>query len=218
MTSGNTISSLSIQKFSFDMFVPNPSILIVGMRCSGKSLVIREILKHYSDIPNKHVISRMEEDEPFYKTIPLDLYIHNSYNAEILSDLIYQQKKVNTKCCIVLDDCLSHNTLNKDNILQDVLINGRHANIINVVAVQLPMLTPPHVRSSFDYVFLFAEDYSTFLKHIYDYYAGMFDTFDMFKHFFYELTRDYSCMVIVSGGNKGDLTKQIYWYRVPTTM
>jgi len=228
----NTINSLPIQEFTFDMFVNDPAIVVIAKRGSGKSCVIREIMTHYSDIPVGNVISMSENNDPFYGTFFPDTYVFNEYKTEILEKLLHRQrlikekasekikqkKKIDTRCYLIMDDCLaSRGTWNKDDTLKNVLFNGRHDNIMYILAMQYPLGISPELRGNFDYIFLLAEDYVSQMKRIYEHYAGMFPSFDSFRQVFGQLTVDYGCMVIVNRGVRSSFLEKIYWYRAPKT-
>jgi len=81
---------LPIQQFSLNEMGENPSILIIGKRGSGKSWVIKDILKTIA-MKNKPVtiISPGEKYNPWYRTLP-DLNIRTltyEYESKIIEDV-----------------------------------------------------------------------------------------------------------------------------------
>jgi uncharacterized protein YeaO (DUF488 family) len=58
-----------------------------------------------------------------------------------------------------------------------------------------------------------AEDKISNQKRLYDHYAGMFPSFDIFKRVFTKITENYGIMVLTS--KKGyNIEDKIFWYRV----
>ena len=83
--------------------------------------------------------------------------------------------------------------------------------------MQFALGIPPEMRSNFDYIFLLAEDFISNRKRLYDHYAGMFPTFDMFQQVFLDVTEDYGCMVIDNRVHSKDITKKVFWYKAKST-
>lgn len=61
-----------------------------------------------------------------------------------------------------------------------VFMNGRHLNILTLITMQYALGVPPNLRTNIDYVFILRENIYANRKRIYEQYAGMFPTFDMF--------------------------------------
>ena len=78
---------------------------------------------------------------------------------------------------------------------------------------------PPELRSNFDYIFLLAEDTISNRKRLYEHYAGMFPTFDIFQQVFSDITDDYGMLVINNRVHSKNITDKVFWYKaknVPT--
>ena len=71
----------------------------------------------------------------------------------------------------------------------------------------------PELRSNFDYVFLLGEDFINNRKKLYEHYAGMFPTRDIFDQVFLQVTDNYGCMVINNRLRSTDITKKVFWYK-----
>jgi hypothetical protein len=72
---------------------------------------------------------------------------------------------------------------------------------------------PPEYRSNFDYIFLLAEDTISNRKRLYEHYAGMFPTFDIFQQVFTDITEDYGMMVINNRIHSKNITDKVFWYK-----
>jgi len=72
---------------------------------------------------------------------------------------------------------------------------------------------PPEMRSNFDYIFLLAEDTINNRKKLYEHYAGMFPTFDIFQQVFSDLTENYGMMVINNRIHSKNITDKVFWYK-----
>jgi hypothetical protein len=69
------------------------------------------------------------------------------------------------------------------------------------------------LRSNFDYIFLLAEDFISNRKRLYEEYAGMFPTFDIFQQVFGMLTCGHGCMVINNRVHSTNPTDKVFWFK-----
>jgi hypothetical protein len=221
---------LPIQEFTLAEMCNNPSIIMIAKRGSGKSWITKAIMYKYSKIPVGVVISPTEKYNPFFVDFFPDTFIFYRYERRILQKLMIRQGKIlekarekrkkgkyiDPRAIIIMDDCLaSKGTWAKEEIVHELLFNGRHSQITYILTMQYPLGITPELRSNFDYVFLLAEDTTSNLKRIYEHYAGMFPDFNSFRQVFRQLTEDYGAMVIKNRGSRGNLFDKIAFYRAP---
>lgn len=218
--------TLPINEFKLSNMCKNPSIIMIAKRGSGKSWVCRDILRQFSDIPVGLVISPTERlaNPPFYAEFVPDTYIHYDYSSSIIEKLLFRQdkmiekkiegKNVDPRSFILMDDCLSKkHAWMRDEPILELLFNGRHYEIMYLLTSQNALGITPELRNNFDYIFLLNQDFIKEQKKIHDHYAGMFDTFESFRHVFKCLTDDFGCMVIVNRGSKASFLDKIFWYK-----
>src|SRR4029078_8504605 len=125
-----------------------------------------------------------------------------------------QGKKVDPRAFLIMDDCLaSKGTWMNDKPILEVFYNGRHYQLIFILTMQFPLGIKPELRCNFDYIFLLSEDFFSNQKRIFDHYAGMFPSFDVFRTVFLQLTDEYGCMVIANRGPKKDLIDKVFHYK-----
>ena len=89
--------------------------------------------------------------------------------------------KTDPRLVTILDDCLYDDRWTKDKAIKTIFMNGRHYKILFLVTMQYPLGIPPSLRCNIDYVFILRENIMNNRKRIYDNYAGMFPTFDVFS-------------------------------------
>jgi hypothetical protein len=227
----NGEKSLSVKEFKLDSMCPNPAIVMIAKRASGKSWVCRSILKHFKDIPVGLIIAPTERmaNPPFYSDFFPDSYIHYEYKSETIEKLLYRQdimiekqmdreqqgkRPIDARGFILMDDCLSKKgSWMKDQPIMELLFNGRHYQLMYMLTMQFPLGISPELRCNFDYIFLLKEDFYSNLKRLYDHYAGMFPTFDSFRLVFKELTANFGSMVIVNRGAVDCFLDKVFWYK-----
>ena len=120
---------------------------------------------------------------------------------------------------LIMDDCMSDKKWLKDPNIAEMFFNGRHHHLSFILTMQYAVGIPPEMRSNFDYIFLLAEDTINNRKKLYEHYAGMFPTFDIFQQVFSDLTENYGMMVINNRVHSKNITDKVFWYRakpVPT--
>ncbi len=224
---GNT--KLQIKRFDLESVGDHVTICLCAKRNSGKSYLTKEILYHKRDIPTAVAISKTEKLNRFYGDFIPDSYIYSSYDSEILSKIYERQGKMNEdnkkrvnegksqkddRLILIMDDCMSSKgTWLKDPNILELFFNGRHHHLSFILTMQFSLGIPPELRSNFDYIFLLAEDFTSNRKRLYDHYAGMFATFDIFQQVFSTLTENFSCMVINNRIHTANITDKVFWYK-----
>ena len=205
------------------------AIAMIAKRGSGKSWICRDILYHKRSIPGGVIIAPTEKLNSFYESIIPKTYIHHQYDTNIISKMFSRQtmmkdlnkkriqrnkKPIDTRAFLLMDDCLSSKgAWLKDSNILEVFMNGRHYDLLYMLTMQFPLGIPPELRSNFDYIFILGEDFISNQKRIYDHYAGMFPTFDLFQKVFTTITEDYGCMVISNCVKSKKINEKVFWYK-----
>ena len=227
---------LQLNKFNLEKLVKdssnnfmNPRIAIIAKSGSGKSWVIRDIMHHVSDIPCGVIIAPTDRMTGFYNEFfPLS-FIYHEYNETIIPKLLLRQKRMleknkirkkngkkelDVRAFLIMDDCMSskHLWLKDPNML--VIFNeGRHYQLTFILSMQYSLGIQPELRSNFDFVFLLGEDFINNRKKLYEHYAGMFPTRDIFDQVFLQVTDNYGCMVINNRLRAAEIKSKVFWYK-----
>ena len=114
---------------------------------------------------------------------------------------------------LILDDCLYDKTWMNEESTRYVFMNGRHIDLATLITMQYPLGVPPNLRTNIDFVFILRENVLGNRKRIYDNYAGMFPTFQMFCQFMDQCTENFECMVICNSSQSNRLEDQVFWYK-----
>lgn len=226
-------SHLQIKKFNISDMVDHCTIAMIAKRASGKSYLTKEILYHKRSIPSAIAISRTEKLNKFYTEFIPETFIYSEYESEVLSRIYERQsimnqenkkrtdagkKEKDDRLMLIMDDCMSSKgTWLKDPNILELFFNGRHHHLSFILTMQFSLGIPPELRSNFDYIFLLAEDITSNRKRLYEHYAGMFPTFDIFQQVFSELTEDYGCMVINNRIHSKNIADKVFWYKAKQT-
>ena len=222
-------SYLQLKKFNIHEMVDHCTIAMIAKRATGKSYLTREIMYHKRDIASAIAISRTESLNSFYSEFIPDSYIFSEYTPDILTNIYQRQAQMNEdnknrikygkkpkddSVMLIMDDCMSSKgTWLKDPNIQELFFNGRHHHLSFILTMQFSLGIPPELRSNFDYIFLLAEDTISNRKRLYDHYAGMFPTFEIFQQVFADVTEHYGVMVINNRVHSKNIADKVFWYK-----
>ena len=183
--------SLKLSKFDINRIADDSVIVLIGKRNTGKSFLTKYVLHNNKTIPVGTVISGTEGANKFYSEIVPPVFIHEEYTPAIISNVLTRQKmvikkinkgeqQIDPRAFLILDDCLYDNSWQKDKNIRSCFMNGRHYKLLFILTMQFALGIPPSLRTNVDFVFILRENIWSNRKRLYDHYAGMFPTFEMF--------------------------------------
>tara|TARA_R110002074_G_scaffold146106_1_gene295471 strand:+ start:306 stop:1124 length:819 start_codon:yes stop_codon:yes gene_type:complete len=216
--------NLQLKKFNMNMIKDDEVVVMIGKRNTGKSFLTKDLMYYKKSIPVGTVISPTENANKFYSDIIPPIFIHDEYQEGIISNFMKRQKhlkkkirsgdtNIDNRAFLLLDDCLYDNQWKKDKRIREIFMNGRHWNIMFILIMQYALGVPPNLRCNIDWVFILRENIVSNRKRLYDHYAGMFPTFDMFCSTMDQCTNNYECLVIHNSSRSNKLDEQVYWYK-----
>ena len=229
----------SIRKFNMAMLKErtavdshkSPMIVIIGKKDTGKSFLVRDILYNTQDCyPIGTVISGTEVANEFFQHMVLSRLIYDKYSPDIITKVIRRQlmlkqqrnnariaggseTTMDPRAFLILDDCLYDSTWIREESTRYVFMNGRHIDLTSMITMQYPLGITPNLRTNVDFVFILRDNYLKNRRILYENYAGMFPTFDMFCQFMDQCTENYECLVICNGVQSNKLEDQVFWYK-----
>lgn len=229
MPKRNTQKRLVLSKFDITSISSTSVVVFVGKRETGKSFLVRDLLYYKQSIPVGTVISGTEGANKFYSKILPEPFIHGSYEEEITERVLARQKRVvkereeekdlrgqsdmDCRALYILDDCMYDSKWTRSKSIRSMFMNGRHYHLMFLLTMQYSLGIPPNLRTNIDYVFILRESINQNRKRLYEAYAGMFHTFDMFCRVMDQCTEDYHCLVIHNNAKSNRLEDQVFWYK-----
>jgi hypothetical protein len=223
------IADIRLRKFDMKTLKAGSVVVLIGKRETGKSFLVRDILYHNKDMPIGTIISGTEGANSFYSHMVPSIYIYGEYEPEIINNVIKRQvlvrkemKKevtmrgrtnIDPRAFLILDDCLYDASWTKDKNVRSLFMNGRHYNETFIITMQYCMGIPPSLRTNVDFVFILRENLINNRKKLYEQYAGMFPSFDIFCQVMDQCTENYECIVINNNAKSNKLEDQVFWYR-----
>ena len=232
--------NFQLRKFNMEMITDrcdidsrkSPMMVVIGKKDTGKSFLVRDILyttqRHF---PVGTVISATEVANEFFQHMVPSKFIHDKYRPEIVMNVIKRQMNIKQKrnedkksrggsssvdprAFLILDDCLydAKSWINEEST-RYVFMNGRHIDLMTIITMQYPLGITPNLRTNVDFVFILRENILGNRRRIYENYAGMFPTFDMFCSFMDQCTENYEGLVICNNVSSNKLEDQVFWYK-----
>jgi hypothetical protein len=232
--------NFTLRKFDIDMIKSrcdidsrkSPMMVVIGKKDTGKSFLVRDILFNIQrEFPVGTVISATEAANEFFQNMVPSKLIHDKYKPEIVTNVIRRQmglkqkrnddkksrggnSSIDPRAFLILDDCLydAKSWINEEST-RYVFMNGRHIDLMTIITMQYPLGITPNLRTNVDFVFILRENILGNRRRIYENYAGMFPTFEMFCGFMDQCTENYECLVICNNSPSNRLEDQVFWYK-----
>jgi len=216
---------LKLKKFDMRSVSHDKICVLIGKRGTGKSFLTKDILYYHQDIPAGTIISGTESANHFFSSFVPKIFIHEEYKASITEDFAKRQKKliarkeagetdIDERAFFVMDDCLyDDGSWKKDKNIRWIFMNGRHYGILFLLTMQYPLGIGPNLRTNIDYVFILRENIVGNRRRIYENFAGMFPTFEIFQSIMDQCTENFECLVIHNNAKSNKIEDQVFWYK-----
>ena len=214
---------IQLKKFDMNQIKDDKVVVLIGKRETGKSFLCKDLLHQHKDIPCGQVISATEAANGYYGKMVPPIFIHDEYKPEIIANVLKRQRmmidkiktqtNIDPRLFVVFDDCLYDNKWVKNKDVRSLFMNGRHWKILFMITMQYALGIPPNLRTNIDFVFILRENYVSNRKRLYEHYAGMFPTFEMFCQVMDQCTENYECLVIDNNAQSNRLEDQVFWYK-----
>jgi len=224
------MTTLNLKKFDMSRIGKGAIVAMIGRRGGGKSYLVKDLLYYKRDVPIGSVISASEGSNRFYGDLMPNLFIHEEFSPEIIANLVKRQKIVTKKmkqqqamygksnidpyAFLIMDDMMyDAPRWIKDISIKDIFMNGRHFNLMFLITMQFSIQIPPAFRSQIDFVFIAKETFISNRRRLYEHYAGMFPTFEIFCQVMNQCTENYECLVIDNTCKSGNVSDICSWYK-----
>jgi hypothetical protein len=220
---------LQLRKFDVSSMGDDKVIVMIGKRGCGKTLILKDILYYKRDFPIGTVINPTEGANKNYSTMIPPIFIHEEYKPEIIENVLkrqtiimkkmdkevqmYGKTNIDPRAFLIMDDCLYDSAWKKDKNIRYIFLNGRHKRLMFCITMQYMLGISPELRTNVDYIFILRENIIANRKRLYEAFAGMFPTFEIFNTVLDQTTENYECLVIDNTTKSNKLEDQVFWYK-----
>jgi len=233
MANQDNIVEIEIKPLDLNIINPNhqnyldpnqggSKIFIIGKPGSGKSTLLKSLFYHKSDIiPVASVLSGTESETNFYKDFLPNVFIHDEYDHISLTNNIVRQKgsrqhnKINPWILLCIDDCMDDPSVFNKAPQPGLFKNGRHWKMLYIVSLQYALDVKPHIRSNIDGVFIFREPNVAIRKRLYENYAGIIPSFQLFEQIMDAVTGEYTALYVHNSTTTNDWRDCVFYYKAP---
>jgi len=212
--------TVDIHELPMHKIPPNSKVVVIGKPATGKSTVIRDIIKaHAHHFPVAKVFSGTEENNHFYEEMFPSLNIFSEYSEEEMENFVKRQKLAmrdnpeNPRALLILDDCSDDPKFFARPLFQKFYKNGRQWEMMFILALQYGMDIRPVIRTNIDYTFIAREPNEKNRKAIYENYATIVGSYQDFCDVMDQLTEDYHFLVINNRIQSNDISKCVFYYK-----
>jgi hypothetical protein len=163
-------------------------------------------------------MSGTEDSNHFWSSIFPSTFIYNELDEKALEKFINRQKVAkkylpNPWAVVLLDDCMDDPKLFNKKLFQGIYKNSRHWSCFFIQALQYSMDVKPVIRNNIDGTFILREPNLRFRKSIYENYASVIPSFDLFCTLMDNLTQDYSALYVNNRSQSNNWQDCVYWYK-----
>lgn len=224
---------LELKKFDPTKIKNDSVVVFIGKRNTGKSYCMKDILNYHRDIPVGVVISPTEKANGYFEKFIPKMLIYDDCDEKTIKKFLDRQvnitkernvelkrvgsSNIDPRAFLILDDCLYDKRWPNDKNIRCIFMNGRHYKIFFLITMQHALGLPPVLRSNIDYVFIFRNNIVREREKIYNHYAGMFPSFEVFNQVMNQTTENFECLVIDNKVQSNKLEDQVFWYKANET-
>lgn len=215
----DVLSTLQLRRFDISSVQSDGIVVVVGRRETGKTVLVKDLLHQKRDIPVGTVVAPTESYDKHFGSIVPPMFIHNQYMPSVPEQAVERQREIarQTGACgtdprsfLILDNCLWESEWVRDG---NIVTLANDPNVFFVITMPYPLGLTPVLRQRVDYVFILREIHVPTRKRLYDLYAGMFPTFDVFCQVLDQCTQNFECLVIDLKSKSTRIEDQVFYYK-----
>lgn len=204
-----------MNNFDINQLNNNPSILLIGPRRCGKTILIKNILTHFNFIKPVIVFNRDKYNGSslysYDKNFITNVDIEEPNIMESLASYVYENPD-NKKCLIFEDSCIFVSKKIKDPEFIQLLSDTKDYNTTIIITTQYPY-NPSEIQNMIDYYFLFYWDFESNNIRLFNIFKTKFTSLEYFKTLFKNFTGNEWHHPMILDNH----TNEIFGYQTPDT-
>lgn len=224
LTTEISIKELGVGKYYGFQLDGNHRFLLGDFTVTHNTTVIKSILYAKKHIFPVAMVMNGSEDSNFAYAgqnndgfIPSS-FVFNEYNEEKIKDFIKRQKLAkkhleNPWAILLIDDCTDDVKIMNKPIQHTLFKRGRHFKCMYLLSLQYAMDVKPVIRTNVDGVFLLRESILKNRKSLWENYASIIPSFDIFCELMNQLTENHHCIYIQNIAGSNNWQDTVFWYK-----
>jgi hypothetical protein len=186
-------------------------------------LILDILYRHRDKFAKSVLFSGTTESSGDFAGVVPDVFTYDGYSEEKASKYWQKQKQIVMKrgkgnyknqAVMIIDDCMHDTSWVRSKTVADIFMNGRHYDMLFILAMQYCMGILPGLRTCVDYIFICPENSYANKKKLHEHYCSIFPDFKMFAKVLDALTVDYQCIVVKQRKNTSTkIEDNIFWYK-----
>ena len=219
----SSAAELKIKKFPIHEMDLNSKVAVIGKPGTGKSTLMKDLLyRHRKRFPIGLVMSETNAESGDFDGLVPPLFTYDYYNQQAMDNLVIRQRRMVRKngeqhpdnnAFVIVDDCMDDTSWVNNKTTKGIFKNGRHWDLFFLLSMQYCLGIPPTLRTCLDYVFILREPNLRNRKQLWENYASIFPTFELFCDALDGLTQNYHCMVIKNRVLSNKIEDVVFWYK-----
>lgn len=203
--------------------MPGMAALIIGKRCSGKSILLYDIMSRISWTNFGLALTPTQSSKAKFAASMPDLMIDKQSPERLeqfvktintLYDKATTQGKQTKASYLLCDDTAFDDKFMRSKSLSEIFLNGRNFGCTCVLVLQYLMKVGPELRSNADFVFIFWDNNRKNMDRLWEFWFSQLPKKTFFE-VFAECTRDYGVLVIDvrKSATSRDWHDCVFWYK-----
>jgi len=217
-------AALRIRRFDPRTMGDHKTVVILGRRGTGKSVLLKDLMSYKKHIPAGVVMSGTEEGNGFFGSFIPELFIYNDFDPAVVQRVIARQRAAVQRdkeqgvqrlhnVFLVMDDCMFDKSVMRHKCMRQVFMNGRHWHMLVFITAQYMMDLGPDIRNNIDWVFVLRDNIIKNRQRLYDNFFGMFASFQEFCEVMDACTSDNMCLVLDNSSKSNRIEDTIFFYK-----
>lgn len=209
---------MKLRTFDISSMPRNSSVFIYGMIRSGKSVLCKDIMSHFQDIPNCVVVNHQTYlgYQEYDNVVSPKQLVYDTYNKSVANHILQHQEVDDSKeTMIVLEDALfDPRSWKTDEITKRFIETSHKHNMFFILASRYFCPAIYETYTSFDYIFLFKDIIPANQRRLFSVLKEYIPSFEVFKYLMELATNNNGCLVIDLRMNTANWEERVYHYRV----